>query len=255
MRKNIIIGNWKMNKTPQESISFIEALQSKISTNASIETIIAPPFTSLYIASNLLKETSIKCAAQSISKHQNGAFTGDISAEMIKHTGCTHTLVGHSERRQYHQESNDDCREQSNIALKNDLIPIYCIGETLLDRENENTFSVIEAQLQEGLQNIPFNANSIIIAYEPVWAIGTGKVATPEQAQSVHAFIRQTLTCLSSKETAENISILYGGSVKPSNIQALISQADIDGALVGGACLTIESFVDIISKASVHCTA
>lgn len=249
MRKPIIAGNWKMNTTVSEAIPFTETL-IKSYPNTDIETIIAPPFTHLSTILALTKNTPIYCAAQTLSESKDGAYTGDISANMIHDLGCSHVIIGHSERRAYHNETNELLNKKCLIAQKTNLIPLYCVGETESQRDNNSTLEVIKTQLITGLNNVTITGKKLIIAYEPVWAIGTGKVATPEQAQEVHAHIRNVLTTLSTNEEAENIRILYGGSVKPENSQSLLEKPDVDGALVGGACLNVNSFCDIIKTAS-----
>ena len=251
MRTPIIAGNWKMNKTNKEALDFASQLVEHINETTT-EVIIAPPFTALSPLSEKLTSSTIHLAAQDVSEHPSGAYTGNISATMLTHIGCSHVIIGHSERRQYHQESNQLCEKKCQAALNENLIPIYCVGETLEERESNQTLDVIKKQLAEALNNIDINPDVFVIAYEPVWAIGTGVVATPDQAQDVHAFIRNTLTDMKGETIASKTRILYGGSVKPNNIHELITQPDIDGGLVGGACLDFDSFTQIIAKVETH---
>ncbi len=248
MRKKIIAGNWKMNKNLSEAIQLISDLKLEIegkSLNA--EVVIAPPFIALEAAKSLIKDSVIKLCAQNMHPSDSGAFTGEISADMLKSIGCEYVILGHSERRTLFGESDEFINQKIKQALKNGLIPILCCGESLEERENGTTFKVIESQLKVGLSGLSSDQiKSLVIAYEPIWAIGTGKTATPEQAQEVHAFIRKLLSEMANEEIAQEITIQYGGSVKPGNAKELLSKQDIDGALVGGACLKADSFRDII---------
>lgn len=251
MRKKIIAGNWKMNNNLSESIKLVSELKAELEgKNFIAEVIVAPPFISLETISSLVKDSKIQLAAQNMHPSDSGAFTGEISAKMLKSVGCKYVILGHSERRTIFGESDEFINEKVIKSFDNDLIPILCCGESLEERENEITFSVIENQLKKGLKNL--NNDQIektIIAYEPIWAIGTGKTASPDQAQEVHAFIRKLLVELANKEVSENVTIQYGGSVKADNAKELLSKPDIDGALVGGACLKADSFRDIILSA------
>jgi len=251
MRKKIIAGNWKMNNDLSESIKLVSELKAELEgKNFIAEVIVAPPFTSLETINSLVKDSKIQLAAQNMHPSDSGAFTGEISAKMLKSVGCKYVILGHSERRTIFGESDEFINEKVIKSFDNDLIPILCCGESLEERENEITFSVIENQLKKGLKNL--NNDQIektIIAYEPIWAIGTGKTASPDQAQEVHAFIRKLLVELANKEVSENVTIQYGGSVKADNAKELLSKPDIDGALVGGACLKADSFKDIILSA------
>lgn len=248
MRKPIIAGNWKMNKTLAESKTFVTSIIPLVTNINECEIIIAPPYIALDAVNQLLNNTSISLAAQNIATEKEGAYTGDISVSMIKSCNCSHVIIGHSEQRLYHNETNQKCHIKCKLSLENDITPIYCVGETLAEREANKTLAVIKNQLLECLDNISLESKEIIIAYEPVWAIGTGKVATPEQAQDVHTFIRETVAKEKGETVANKTRILYGGSVKPDNIDDLIKQPDIDGALVGGACLKADSFVELINK-------
>ncbi len=248
MRKKIVAGNWKMNKDIPESENLISELKSKLSNfNSLTEVIICPPFTNLQLASELTKNTIIKVGAQNMYYENSGAFTAEISADMLKSVGCKYVIIGHSERRTIFAETNQLINKKINKAINENLIPIFCIGESLNERETGETEKIIESQIRTGLEKISLNnANELIIAYEPIWAIGTGKTASPEQAEEVHFFIRKLISDIYSAEIAEKIRILYGGSVKPENASSLMSKENIDGALVGGACLKANSFFEII---------
>lgn len=247
MRKPIIAGNWKMFKTIEESVKTVSELKPKVSNVKDRDIVICPVFTSLRSVCEAAKGSNIKIGAQDLYWEEKGAFTGEISAGQIKDTGCTYVIIGHSERRQFFHETNDTVGKKIHAALKSGLIPIVCVGELLAERESGKTFAVNEKQIREGLGTMSQEqAKAIVIAYEPVWAIGTGKVATPSQAEEVHIYIRKTVASMFGQETAEGIRILYGGSVKPENISELMSQSNIDGALVGGASLEAESFTKII---------
>ena len=250
MRQKVIAGNWKMNNDLNESIALINNIKEKLVDRDNVKVIIAPPFISLDRASQLISDSNISLSAQNMCFEDSGAFTGAISASMLKSVGCEFVILGHSERRTLFGESNSDVNNKMKKAIASDLTPIFCIGETLEERESGEMKNVIEAQVREGLDGISEqDLSGSIVAYEPVWAIGTGKVATPDQAQEVHAFIRNLLKELYSENLANNTVIQYGGSVKPENAAELIGQPDIDGALVGGACLKAESFVGIVSNA------
>lgn len=249
MRNKIIAGNWKMNKNISETAELVSGIKNgKIPAN--VEVIICPPFTSLETASALLKGSAVKLGAQNMYFEENGAFTGEISADMLKSAGCEYVILGHSERRVIFKESDEVINKKIKKALSSGLKPIFCVGELLEEREKDITKSVIETQVKGGLAGVSeADLEKIIIAYEPVWAIGTGKTATPAQAEEVHAFIRELVEKLYSKAAAEKIIIQYGGSVKPDNAKELLGQADIDGALVGGACLKADSFLGIVNPA------
>lgn len=251
MRTKIVAGNWKMNNDLSASISLISEIKnSLIGKNYKTKIIICPPFTSLETANALLKGTNISLGAQNMYYEESGAYTGEISAKMLISVGCEFVIIGHSERRTIFKETDETINLKLKAALKNDLKPIFCIGETLEERENDKTFDVIRRQLITGLKDLSeLEIQSIIIAYEPVWAIGTGKNATPNQAQEVHKFIRDLLQKEFSNYLSDNTIIQYGGSVKPENASELMSQPDIDGALVGGACLKSDSFIKIVESA------
>ncbi|PIW69752.1 MAG: triose-phosphate isomerase [Ignavibacteriales bacterium CG12_big_fil_rev_8_21_14_0_65_30_8] len=248
MRRRIIAGNWKMHNNISESQNLVSKLVSGLTNQNLIrEVIICPPFTSLCEISNLLKDTKVELGAQNMHFEEKGAFTGEISSDMLKSVGCKYVILGHSERRTIFGETDELISKKIKKALTSDLTPIFCIGESLEQRENGTTNDVIKRQVLEGIKDLTEEeVNKIIIAYEPIWAIGTGKTATPEQAQEVHKFIRSILTETFSETVSEKIPILYGGSVKPNNAEDLLAKEDIDGALVGGACLEAESFISII---------
>ena len=246
MRNKVIAGNWKMNKDVFETADLINGLKKSIEkTNA--EVIICPPFTSLVVAQQLLKGSTIKLGAQDVSVQDDGAYTGEISVKMLKSVGCEYVIVGHSERRQYFHESNDLINQKAKKVLASGMKSIICVGETLDEREKGITDKVITAQVKGVLAGLTQSElDRVIIAYEPVWAIGTGKTATTQQAEDVHQLIRKLVAQLYSWAVAEKLIIQYGGSVKPDNAKELLNQADIDGALVGGACLKAESFSGIV---------
>lgn len=250
MRKIVIAGNWKMHKDLNETVSLISEIKSQYEKSDNVDAIVAPPFTSLETANELLKDSPIGLSAQNMSYEDSGAFTGEISGKMLKSVGCEYVILGHSERRTIFKESDETINKKIKKALEVGLKPIFCIGETLEEREADITEKVVETQIREGLKDIGENELSeLIVAYEPVWAIGTGKTATPDQAQEVHKFIRNLVSGLYSSNLADNLTIQYGGSVKPENAADLLGQPDIDGALVGGACLKADSFLGIIKSA------
>jgi triosephosphate isomerase len=246
--KSIIAGNWKMHKTLPEALDFVDRLKAQLPDLPDRGIIIAPPFTALSAVAEKAKGSSIMVSAQNMHWGGKGAFTGEISARMISGCGCTHVILGHSERRTLFGETDADINRKILAAPAGGLKPIFCIGETLAEREAQETFNVIERQLNEGLKNISFDGIKLItVAYEPVWAIGTGRTASPEQAQEVHHLIRNFLTKTYGKDIAAEIPILYGGSVNPGNIDSLMAERDVNGALVGGASLEVESFLRIIN--------
>jgi triosephosphate isomerase (TIM) len=249
MRKAVIAGNWKMYKLLGEAVETARALKPLVANANHCEIIIAPVFVHLKNIADRLEGSNIKIAAQDCAPEaRQSANTGEVSAEMLKDVGCSHVIVGHSERRQFYGETDESVNKKTKAALQSALSPIVCVGETLREREEEKLFEVISRQLRAGLSGLTTaDMERIIIAYEPVWAIGTGKTAAPEQAQEMHGFIRRTLAEAHGKETAESTRILYGGSVKPENIQELMNQTDVDGALVGGASLEAESFARIVN--------
>ncbi|MCS7231181.1 MAG: triose-phosphate isomerase [Elusimicrobiota bacterium] len=248
MRKQLIAANWKMYKTILETKDFIDKfliLIKSVNIN-NREIVLCPPFTSLYVASEMLKNTNIKLGAQNMYIEEKGAFTGEISPVMIKELNCEYVILGHSERRKYFNETDEFINKKMLMALKYGLIPIVCIGETLQEREENKTFEVLKYQVENSLANLTHEqAAKIVIAYEPVWAIGTGKNATPQQAEEAQSFIREVYANMYGKDVAERIRILYGGSIKPENFKEIISQKNVDGGLVGGASLDPESFFKI----------
>ena len=248
MRKKVIAGNWKMNMDLNGSIELISGLKNSLKDiDINCNVIVCPPYTSLETAKELIKESKIQLGAQNMYYEENGAYTGEISASMLKSVGCEYVILGHSERRTIFNEPDSLINKKVIKALSSGLKPILCIGETLEERESNVTFEVVKKQVVEGLKDIDYeNIKKVIIAYEPVWAIGTGKNATPEQAEEVHVYIRYLIKELYAAEISENIIIQYGGSVKPENAKELLHQPNIDGALVGGACLKADSFVKII---------
>ena len=247
-RLPLIVGNWKMHKTPAETAELLSSLVPQIPKKLSDRTVaIAPPFIALETAVSILNGSAIRLAAQNLHWEMQGAFTGEISGSMLKDVGCHYVIIGHSERRQYFGETDAQIAQKVRAAQCSDLTPILCVGETLEERERGDMLSVISRQIRGGLAGQTAQAiAALVIAYEPIWAIGTGKTATPEQAQEVHAAIRSTLAELADQSSAEAVRILYGGSVKPENVDALMAQPDIDGALVGGASLQADSFARIV---------
>ena len=249
MRNKVVAGNWKMNKDLNESIDLINEIKNTVIERDDVKVIVAPTFVVLDRASQLLEGSNIELAAQNMCFEDSGAFTGAVSAKMIKSVGCKYVILGHSERRTLFGESDSVINKKMKKAISEQLIPIFCVGETLEERESGEMKKVIESQIRNGLDGISADEfDGAIVAYEPVWAIGTGKVAAPDQAQEVHAFIRNLLKEMYSHELSEKTVIQYGGSVKPENATELIGQLDIDGALVGGACLKAESFAEIIKN-------
>lgn len=246
MKIPLVAGNWKMNKLPSEAKEFAEALVEALLEAVKPEVLICPPFTDLPAVAEVLKNSNIRLGAQNMHWELKGAFTGEISGESLKELGCQYVILGHSERRQYFAETDAIINKKIHTAIQIGLKPIFCIGETLAEREDNQTLNVIKRQLDAGLNNIN-NINNLVIAYEPVWAIGTGKTATPEQAAEVHRYIRNNIAQKWGKDTADAIRIIYGGSVTPENIEILMAQSDIDGVLVGGASLKLESFLRIIN--------
>lgn len=249
MRKKIIAGNWKMNKTNPEALELVSQLKDKLGQNIpqKCDVLIFPPFTALSILAPELEGTPVELGAQNLFWETGGAYTGEISADMIRSTGAEWVLVGHSERRQYFKEDEKIVNRKIRIALDAGLKVMLCVGETLDEREQNLTKDIVLNQVEWGLKGFtPEELERVALAYEPVWAIGTGKTASPEQAQEVHTFIRDILGTLFNQTVAENMSILYGGSVKPENAEGLFAQPDIDGGLIGGACLKAESFYQII---------
>ncbi len=248
MRKSIIAGNWKMYKITPEAKVLVEGLKIRVGTLNDREVVVCPPYTSLAIVAESLQGSTIKIGAQNMYWEDKGAFTGEIAPGMLKDAGCVYVIIGHSERRQYFGETDETVNKKMKKAFSSGLLPIVCIGETLAEREGDKTFQVLERQVREGISGLNNEeASKMVVAYEPVWAIGTGKTATPQQAEEAHKFIRQKLGEIYSPAIAEEIRILYGGSVKPDNCKELMGLENIDGALVGGASLEVESFSKIVN--------
>ncbi len=248
MRKALIAGNWKMHMTVVEACSLATEVAKTCSEYSDREVLLAPPYTALSEVSHIIKDSSIIISSQNVCWEEKGAFTGEISPVMVKDAGGSAAIVGHSERRHIFMETNELVNSRVKGALAFDLMTVLCIGETLDERDAEKTFTVLEEQVRKGLADVDrSDMDKIVIAYEPVWAIGTGKTATTVQAQEVHAFIRELIAQIYEKNIAEQTRILYGGSVKPGNVDELMAQADIDGALVGGAALDADSFGRIIN--------
>jgi triosephosphate isomerase len=246
MRKPFIAANWKMNKTSQETEEFIHSFIPLVKDIRDVDILLAPAFISIESASRLLKSSNILLGAQNVYHEESGAFTGEISPDMLLAAGCSHVIIGHSERREYFSETDDIVNKKIKLSRAKGLDVILCIGESLEERESDRTFDVLDGQLSGSLADL--SLEGITIAYEPIWAIGTGKTATDEQANETHVFIREWLG--KNREGSENVRIQYGGSVKPENIKGLMSQPEIDGALVGGASLKPDSFAKIVAGAS-----
>lgn len=252
MRKTIIAGNWKMNKVADEAMGLVSEIvnihRDEVNNNA--EVVIIPPFIHLSAVSSLMKNSAVKLGAQNCSEHESGAYTGEISAAMLKSYNVQYVIIGHSERRQYYGETNALLAKKVDVALKHGLTPIYCCGETIDERTAGNHFTVNETQVSEGLFHLTeAEIKNVVIAYEPVWAIGTGMTASSAQAQEVHAYIRELLAGKYGNDTAQSITIQYGGSMKPDNAAELLAQPDIDGGLIGGASLKSRDFIEIIKAA------
>ena len=247
MRKNIVAGNWKMNNDLAETKTLISELKNQTkSSNA--ELMIAPTFTNLLTASESLKDSEIEVIAQNMHAADSGAYTGEISARMLKSIGIKTVILGHSERREYFHEDDNLLKKKVDAALKNNMRVIFCFGEILENRAQGNHFDIVENQIKNALFHLnEDNWSSVVLAYEPVWAIGTGETASPEQAQEMHDFIRNLVSERYSTNVAENVSILYGGSVKPENAKEIFSNPDVDGGLIGGAALDAASFMAIVN--------
>ena len=248
MRKKIVAGNWKMHKNSEQTEDLLNELIAKIPTDTKAQIIVAPTFINLASAVDHLEFTSIDVAAQNVHQAESGAFTGEISADMLKSVGVNIVILGHSERRAIYNETDALIANKVNTALKHDMKVIFCFGEELKDRQSKNHFNVVENQLRDGLFHIESKDwESIVLAYEPVWAIGTGETASPDQAQEMHAFIRETVRKTFGSDIAEDVPILYGGSVKPDNAKEIFSKPDVDGGLIGGAALQSDDFVAIVN--------
>lgn len=248
MRHSIVAGNWKMHKNASETEDLLNDLIEKLPSDKEVEVIVAPTFVNLSSAVQHLEFTNIGVAAQNMHQAESGAFTGEISADMLKNIGVDIVILGHSERRSYFHETDALLANKVDTALKHELRVIFCFGEELKDRQNQQHFNIVENQLKDGLFHLDAKAwENIVLAYEPVWAIGTGETATPDQAQEMHQFIRQTVEDKYGREVAENVSILYGGSVKPDNAKEIFSKPDVDGGLIGGAALKADDFAAIVA--------
>ena len=248
MRKKIVAGNWKMHKNAEQTEDLLNELIAKIPTETIVQVIVAPTFVNLASAVDHLEFTKIEVAAQNVHQAESGAFTGEISADMLKSVGVDTVILGHSERRAIFHETDALIANKVNTALEHDMRVIFCFGEELKDRQSKNHFNVVENQLRDGIFHIETKDwESIVLAYEPVWAIGTGETASPEQAQEMHEFIRETVRKAFGSAIAENVSILYGGSVKPDNAKEIFSKPDVDGGLIGGAALKADDFVAIVN--------
>jgi triosephosphate isomerase len=251
-RQPIIAGNWKMYKTAAEALALVNALTKELVgiPESDVEVVVCPPFTALYAVGTMLQGLSIRLGAQNVHWEKDGAFTGEVSAPMLRESAVRYAIVGHSERRQYFGETNDGVNKRAKAALANGIRPIICVGETLAQREAGHTEVVVRDHIAGALAGFTKDGMlESVIAYEPVWAIGTGKTATPAQAQDVHAFIRELLAAMFDSSVADKVRIQYGGSVKPANAKELLGQPDIDGALVGGASLDPKGFADIVKAA------
>ncbi len=249
MRRPIIAGNWKMNKTIDEAVDIAVGLKRKFYTFSDADIVICPPFTALSKVNDQILDSSIMLGAQDMYWEGSGAFTGEISPNMLKDAGCRYVIAGHSERRNIFGETDEEVNKKIKVILKHGMVPIMCIGEKLEERDNGTTFEILEKQLTRGLDGIAKeDVTRLIVAYEPIWAIGTGRTATPQQAQEAHKFIRDFIERSYDRESAVKIRIQYGGSVKPDNIAQLMTQEDVDGALVGGASLDVNSFTEIVKN-------
>lgn len=247
MRIPVIAGNWKLYKKTAEALQLVQDLASRVKDVEDIEIVIAPSFTVLGPVRSLLFDSPIAVAGQDCFWEEEGAYTGEVSPGMLVDAGCSHVIIGHSERRQIFGETDEKVNKKITAALRAGLTVFFCVGETLQEREAGETYTVLDRQLRSGLNNLTSSdMEKVILAYEPVWAIGTGRTATDEQAQEAHVFIRQLVAELFAATVADAVRIVYGGSVKPENISALMAQPDVDGALVGGASLTAESFAAIV---------
>lgn len=250
MRKNIVAGNWKMNTTLQEGVKLAQDVDNALKgVEPKCDVIVCVPFTHLASVNGVITNPNkLGLGAENCADHAKGAFTGEVSAAMVASTGAKYVILGHSERRQYYGETSETLREKVALALENGLKPIFCVGEVLEEREAGKHFDVVKSQLVDGLFNLSAeDFAKIIVAYEPVWAIGTGKTATADQAEEIHAYIREVIAEKYGKEVADNTSILYGGSCKPSNAKEIFAKADVDGGLIGGAALKCEDFMGIVT--------
>lgn len=251
MRRFLIAGNWKMNCGPYDAAELLEGLKAKKSeVSDNVDVLVCPPFVSIGMAVKYLYDTDIQVGAQNIHFEENGAFTGEISGSMLAESGCNYVIIGHSERRQYFGETDETVNKRAHKALEHKLAPIVCVGESLDQRKADEHYDLVKNQVTAALKDISAeDVLDVVIAYEPIWAIGTGETASPEQAQEMHKHIRNVIAELYEQDAADRINILYGGSMKPANAHELLSQADVDGGLIGGASLDAESFSEIITIA------
>jgi len=248
MRKKIVAGNWKMHKNAEQTEDLLNELIAGIPTESNAQVIVAPTFVNLSSAVDHLEFTAINVAAQNMHQAESGAYTGEISADMLKSVGVNIVILGHSERRAIFHETDALIANKVDTALKHDMTVIFCFGEELKERQSKNHFNIVENQLRDGLFHIEAKDwGKIVLAYEPVWAIGTGETASPEQAQEMHEFIRETVRKAFGSDIAEDVSILYGGSVKPDNAKEIFSKPDVDGGLIGGAALKADDFLAIVN--------
>lgn len=247
MRKNIVAGNWKMNTNLQEGLTLAQEVNDKL-IGSGVTVVLCTPFIHLSEVSKVITKSSLYLGAQNCADKESGAYTGEVSASMLKSTGADYVIIGHSERRAYYGETDEILANKVNLALANELTPIFCIGEVLEEREAGKHFDIVKKQLQQGLFGLsPEDFSKIVIAYEPVWAIGTGKTATPDQAQEIHKVIRDEIAAKYGQQLADDCSILYGGSCKPSNAAELFVNPDVDGGLIGGASLKADDFMGIVT--------
>lgn len=248
MRKNIVAGNWKMNMNLSQSLDLANSIVAKVASAKAVEVIVAPTFPNLYPVFEILKDSQVKLSAQNAHFEENGAFTGEVSVEMLQSVGVETVIIGHSERRSIFGESHELLAKKSSKVVESGLQLMFCFGEVLEDRKAGHHFDVVKTQLEDSVFHLSVEEfKQVVLAYEPVWAIGTGETASPEQAQEMHAFIRKLLSEKYGNDTAENTSILYGGSVKPNNAKEIFSKPDVDGGLIGGASLKAEDFVSIVT--------
>lgn len=246
MRKNIVAGNWKMNTTVQEGVELAKEVNAALSAAHNCDVVICVPFTHLVPVAGVIDKSVLGLGAENCADHDKGAYTGEVSAPMVASTGADYVILGHSERRQYYGETNETLKAKTRLALDNGLTPIFCVGEVLEERENGTYNDVVASQVEALFDLSAEDFGKIVIAYEPVWAIGTGKTATADQAQDMHAHIRGVIAAKYGNEVADNTSILYGGSCKPSNAKELFAKPDVDGGLIGGAALKADSFMGIV---------
>jgi triosephosphate isomerase len=252
MRHPFIAGNWKMFKSVHDTVVYVKEFRSVVKDVEDVEIVLAPPFTAIHAAAEAARNSNIGIAGQNLHFEPEGAYTGEVSATMVREAGAEYVIIGHSERRQYFGDTDASVNRKLQAAIGADLIPIVCIGETLEEREREETFTVLDRQLKLGFDGVTGDqVAALVIAYEPVWAIGTGRTASTAQAQEAHAHVRQRLRQWFGAKAADECHVIYGGSVKPGNSQELVAQPDVDGALVGGASLDLKSFAEIIARARV----